>query len=179
MDTNYNISNNNTIVPMNNRTGIDTETEIVSSYIKNYVGIDTSPGPWIVWWQYAPVIMDTYFVNFNRLSWKGFVHESESVLRGKVTMSSPFTFDSGIDYQSTRDYNFNNQLLQASNRKDGYEFGEPLGYIHYPIFDKLDTDNPKVVAILTATVYWKGYFEGILSSHLAGMLVSYKISRSF
>ena len=31
----------------------------ISPYIKNYVGIDLSNGPWFVWWHYAPVIKNS------------------------------------------------------------------------------------------------------------------------
>jgi hypothetical protein len=31
----------------------------ITPYIKNYVGIDLSPGPWFVWWQYVPVIKNS------------------------------------------------------------------------------------------------------------------------
>jgi len=44
------------------------KVEAISPYIKNYVGIDTTPGPYVTWWQYAPVIENSWFVNFNRLA---------------------------------------------------------------------------------------------------------------
>lgn len=48
--------------------GKDQAVEPVSKYIKTYVGVDTTPGPYVVWWQYAPVIKNSWFINFNRLA---------------------------------------------------------------------------------------------------------------
>ena len=35
------------------------KNDAISPYIKNYVGIDLSSGPWFVWWHYAPVIKNS------------------------------------------------------------------------------------------------------------------------
>lgn len=161
----------------------------VSPYIKNYVGVDTSTGPWCVWWQvrecysaanklqisdrwaaliflfssfiqYAPIIENRFFVNFNRLAWKGFREQLNSIINGAATISQAVTYQPGLDIQSTRDFKFTQQLLQAGGGAD-YEAGEPLSYIDYPVFDNWSS-NKKAVAVLSATIFWKSYFTGVL-----------------
>ena len=130
----------------------------ISTYIKNYVGLDVSPGPWIVWWQYAPVIQNRWFVNFNRLAYEHFADDSQAIMDGKAAVSRTQSFNPGLDFQSTRDFTFTNDLLTAGGNQDGYTPGEPIGYIYYPVFE--DFHNKKVVSILMMTVYWKSYFRG-------------------
>lgn len=50
-----------------------------------------------------------------------------------------------------------------------YESGEPLSYIHYPVFDKLGEEG-KTVAVLSGTVYWKSYLQGILPGSVKGII---------
>jgi len=148
--------------------------DTISPYIKNYVGVDTSPGIWLPWWQYAPVIPNRWFVNFNRLAWNGFGAQLETLLQAKATLSETITFVPGLDYQSTRDYAFFDQLLRAGASGQSYNPGEPLSYIFYPILqdfdDGNDPHNPKVVAILSATVNWKSYFQDILPDSAQGIV---------
>lgn len=89
------------------------EEEVISPYIKNYVGVDTSPHQWMPWWQYAPVIENKYFLNFNQLADEQFYREVQSVLAGKAVISKTVTFEPGLDFQSTRDFTFTRELLSA------------------------------------------------------------------
>lgn len=147
----------------------------ISPYIRNYVGIDTSPGDWIVWWQYAPVIPNRWFVNFNRLAWKGFNKEAELLMgEQEAVLSEAWTFEPGLDFQSTRDFTFTSELLEAGGN-DYYEPGEPLGYIYYPVFEHFGA-GAKTVSILSATVYWKTYFQGILTDNVKGVICVVKNS---
>lgn len=114
------------------------EEGTVSWYIKNYVGIDTSPGNWVVWWQHAPVLPNRWFINFNRMAVPGFDKEVQAVTRKSAVVSSTWTFDRGVDFQSTRDLAFNANLLKARGNGGNYEPGEPVACIHYPIFDTYD-----------------------------------------
>lgn len=147
----------------------------ISPYIRNYVGIDTSPGDWIVWWQYAPVIRNRWFVNFNRLAWKGFAQEAALLIgEQEAVLSEVWRFEPGLDFQSTRDFEFTSELLQASGTET-YEAGEPLGYIYYPVFESFE-EGSKTVSILSATVYWRTYFEGILPDNVHGLIAVVKNS---
>lgn len=144
------------------------ETNAISKYIKDYIGVDTTPGRWVVWWQYAPVLPDTYFINFNRLAWDGFDREMESVERKQAVLSETWTFEASLNTQSTRAATFMDELLSAGG-SGSYEPGEPIGYIHYPIFDKFEESTKKTVAVLTATVYWRSFFEDILPETVSGI----------
>ena len=110
--------------------------------------------------QYAPVIENRWFVNFNRLAWKGFREQLSSILKGSATISAATSFQPGLDMQSTRDFKFTQELLQTGG-SEKYEAGEPLSYIDYPVFDNWYSSK-KAVAVLSATIFWKSYFTGIL-----------------
>ena len=145
--------------------GVAEDPTVISPYIKNYVGLDVTPGPYITWWQYAPVITNRWFVNFNRLAFDFFEKESQGLLEGKAAVSSTQSFNPGLDFQSTRDFTFLSDLLEAGGNLEGYTPGEPIGYIYYPIFRNFESDSDAgddddVVAILMMTVYWKDYFQG-------------------
>jgi len=99
------------------------ELQTVSSYIKNYVGVDTSQGPWIVAWMYAPVIPNRWFVNFNQLASQGFEQAADRVLSHKAVIGQTWTFTEGLDFQSTRDFDFTRELLSASGFGN-YQAGE-------------------------------------------------------
>ena len=172
----------------------NTEAQM-SPYIKNYVGVDTSTGPWCVWWQvslsclwlkvtdkehlsfqhltnvsivffeqYAPVIENRWFINFNRLALKGFQDQLSSILSGSAAISPALTFEPGLDMQSTRDFRFTQQLLQAGGTEQ-YVAGEPLSYIDYPVFDNW-SDSKKAVAVLSATIFWRSYLTGVLPENV-------------
>lgn len=142
-------------------------TDEISPYIQNYVGIDTSPGDWIVWWQYAPVIENRWFVNFNRLSWDGFAKEADVLIdRQEAVLSQTWTFEPGLDVQSTKDFEFTSELLEVGGNK--YE-SDPLLFMYYPVFEHFGANAP-TVAIISSTVYWGTYFEDILPENANGVV---------
>ena len=61
----------------NNADDIQDDNDM-SPYVKNYVGLDTSQGPWIVWWQYAPVIPNKYLST--SIDWPWMIWERLRVL---------------------------------------------------------------------------------------------------
>ena len=101
----------------------------------------------MVWWQYAPVIVNTFFINFNRLAWKGFTEEVATVKNQEAIISSTWSFEPGLDLQSTRDFEFTNELLQAGGASQ-YGPGEPLSYIQYPVFDQFGPTSSRQTAAL-------------------------------
>lgn len=144
--------------------------ETISPYIKNSVGIDLSPGPWFVWWQYAPVVPDAYYINFNRLASEGFPALSETILSGRAVISNPWIIEPGLDAQSSSEYTFINKMLESGGH-GAIGIGEPLSYMYYPVFETFSYDNPKVVAVLEGMVYWRSYFEHVLPEKVRGMVV--------
>ena len=112
-----------------------------------------------------------YFINFNRLATKGFSDLSVSLYEGFAALSSTFTIVPGLDIQSSSDYFFVNDMLQAGS--DGsYGVGEPLSYIYYPVFR--DFGNLDLVAGLESMVYWRSYFEYVLPDKVRGIVVVVK-----
>lgn len=112
-------------------------------------------------------------MNFNRLSDNGFAEELAIVKhKKKATLSPSFFFEPGIDLQSTQDFEFTDELLQAGPgagaSSKNYE-SEPLSYIHYPIFDKFGPEQ-NTTAVLSATVFWTGYFANVLPENVKGIV---------
>ena len=145
------------------------DSERVSPFIKNYAGVDTSPELWLPWWQYAPVIEDRWFVNFNQLADSEFYSDFQIMSQTKnAIIAKTESYLPGLDFQSTRDFTFLQQLLAAGGYGQ-YEPGEPIGFIHYPVFRSVET-NDEIVAVITATVYWKTYFQDILPDSAKGVI---------
>jgi hypothetical protein len=88
-------------------------------------------------------------------------------------MSRSFRIEPGLDQTSTKDFAFTDALLQAGGKNGGYEAGEPLTEIYYPVFENFDTDGQsrKVKAILSALTYWRTYFENVLPDRVKGVVV--------
>jgi hypothetical protein len=176
----YSVINQGWIDEDLNRAGtpVPTEKSSISPYIKNYVGVDTSPGVWLPWWQYHPVISNRWFVNFNRLAWKGFPDQLEHIMEGKALLSDASTFEAGLDFQSSQDYSFFDQLMRTDSLS--YSPGEPFSFVFYPIMDHFGEDA-KVVAVLSSTVYWKSYLESVegitcVVKNSAGQAFTYEVS---
>ena len=114
----------------------------------------------------------------NRLAVDGFAQEVQSTFEGKASISRTWSYKPGLDFQSTRDFAFTQELLQAAGTT--YLADEPIVYVHYPV-RKDFTSARETVAVVTATVYWKTYFEGILSKEAAGLLcvVQNSLGQSF
>lgn len=155
----------------------------VSPYIKNYVGVDTSPTQWMPNWQYTPVIQNKWFINFNQLADAQFYREvvSSVLIMGKAVISKTEYFEPGLDFQSTKDFDFIEELLAAGGN-GRYQPGEPIAYIHYPVRESLEhwdenknsTSQNPVVAIVSATVYWRTFLQNILPEDTNGITVVIK-----
>jgi len=89
----------------------------------------------------------------------GFAEELEILEKRQATVSKleTWTFVKGLDFQSTLDFEFTNEILKKNGIE--YESGEPLSYIQYPVFDKIGREG-KTAGVLSATVYWKSYLLG-------------------
>lgn len=100
---------------------------------------------------------------------EGFEKEAQALIQEqKAVISFTWTFEPGLDFQSTRDFDFTSELLAAGGN-GGYEAGEPIGYIHYPVFDEHEGDDRQTVAVLSATVSWKTYFVDLLPENVIGV----------
>lgn len=134
--------------------------------IQNNNGNDEINGPWPVLWQYSPVVADRSMINFNLFSSKNFAKETSALLdHRQATVSYTYDFENGGNL--TRYEDFTNELLKK--KLSGYKTGEPIGYIYYPVFDNFE-HNSSTVAIISALVDWKSYFEHILPEGVNGMI---------
>jgi len=146
------------------------ETIRISPYIKSYVGVDTSPGVWTPVWQYSPFVSNNnYFINFNQLVDDEFQLDFPILAEKKnAVIARTESYQQGLDFQSTRDLEFTQEVLRIGGYGT-YEPGEPIGFLHYPVFQS-PSSRDKVVAVLTATVYWKSYFQNILPETAQGII---------
>jgi hypothetical protein len=104
---------------------------------------------------------------------KGFKDMARTLFDGFAVLSNTFTIVPGLDVQSSSDYFFVNEMLQAG--QDGsYGVGEPLSYIYYPVFK--DFEDKTLVAGLESMVYWRSYFEFVLPEKIHGVIVVVKNS---
>jgi len=147
--------------------------DTITPYIKDYVGVDQSPGPWLAGWQFAPAIPNTFLINLNRFASGNFAMLSESILNGRGAITLPWAIDPNGDLRADNEYGFVNQMLTASQGAS-YGLGEPLSCMYYPIFDTFSPRKPKVVATLEGMVYWRSYFERVLPEKVRGMVVVVK-----
>jgi hypothetical protein len=102
---------------------------------------------------------------------KGFTNMAQSLYEGFAVLSTTFTIVPGLDVQSSSDYFFVNEMLEAG-QEGSYGVGEPLSYIYYPVFQ--DFENETLVAGLESMVYWRSYFEFVLPEKVHGVIVVVK-----
>jgi hypothetical protein len=140
----------------------------------NVIESTTTVDPfYAVWWQYAPIVSDRSIINCNVMS---------SSIKSMLSASTPLAIMSPIqNYKEPKskkkkndDFDDDNRSEESTNttanefihqlllkQNDAYLLNDPYFHIHYPIFDSLT--NKTIVAIASATIYWKSYFEEALS----------------
>lgn len=126
-------------------------------------------------WQTSPVLKYSY-INENMLRRKNvsipqsevarIVFENEDAILGGFIAAPP---------GSTRDKNPTTALFATLRSivegKEVAYLGDPMAQMYIPIFDKFDTSERKVVALLTAVVHWRAYFRKILPTNINGIHV--------
>jgi hypothetical protein len=149
---------------------LDTEPEKTSSVVTTFIHddgmpLDSSTGPWAVWWQYAPVQSNRSIVNYDLASSR--LSRSIAVANQQMAVMSPVHSHQERKHSnknaSFSAEDFVNNLLQRQS--DSYTSGDPFGYMFYPVFDQIPGSNSTALstaAILSATFYWKSYFESFL-----------------
>lgn len=137
-------------------------------YIHNHTGYDESSGPWVVTWQYSPIIEDRHLVNFNHLASPNFAMQYEHLEHGGFLMSVAESHrPDDADIYSEIEHSSLQEMLEA-REEHSHEAAEPLGFLRYPIFrysreeagistSEHETTND-VVAIISATIFLNHYF---------------------
>jgi hypothetical protein len=133
--------------------------------------LDSGPGPYIPVWQTSPVLKRN-LVNFSRER-SLFGSDAQRCLdTGEVVIGG---FDSapvgGIDSEDSKTAHYASLLgVAAAGGEEGFIYnGDPMSDIFLPVFDSFDTDQRKTVAVLTATVNWRGFFRDILPQTVNGL----------
>ncbi len=78
----------------------------------------------------------------------------------------------GIDSEDTKTAHYASLFgVAAAEEEEGFIYdGDPMSDIFLPVFDSFDGDQRKTVAVLTATVNWKGFFRDILPQTVHGLI---------
>jgi hypothetical protein len=153
------------------------ETGLLGAYpILNLVGdgagytVDSGPGPYIPVWQTSPVLKRN-LVNVNLVRDLRLGPDAQRCLdTGEVVIGG---FDSapagGIDSVDAKTAHYAS-LLSVAAEEDGTIYnGDPMSDIFLPVFDSFNAEHRKTVAVLTATVNWKGFFRDILPQTVNGL----------
>lgn len=155
--------------------------------IHNVSGTDTTDGPYVVPWQFTPVIEMREIVNYNYLSDSEFAKEFASLQQGMATMSSIRVFHnssadgttsslaanaiSNLSLAEKFEYQMLQKFIQSREVSLPYTADEPMSYIRYPVVDSFPdhVEQPRTVVILSAGLFWKTYFMNQLPDDVHGV----------
>ena len=122
-------------------------------------------------WQEIP-LLKTNTVNENLLHRHNFadamlhLHSTKNALFGNSTIAPPG--DSNHHDPVTSKLA---TLLSIKAKQAEDYMGEPVTQVYFPVFDQFDTSRRRMVAVLTATLQWRKYFENILAVDVNDMVV--------
>jgi hypothetical protein len=133
--------------------------------------VDAGPGPYIPVWQTSPVLKRSN-VNFNQVHSLLGPDIQRCLDTGEVIIggfsAAPV---GGIDSEDARTAHYASLLGVAAAGEGAFIYtGDPMSDIFLPVFDSFDGDQRKTVAVLTATVNWKGFFRDILPQTVHGLI---------
>jgi hypothetical protein len=141
----------------------------IAPFIQDENGTDSTEGPFAVVWQYSPISPDRSLINYNLFSHPDFVEETKPVLAHNfATLSRIHTFSHDWEDQSRFESFMSEHLHQSMAH-------EPYVYLQYPVHQDFGR-NSSTVAILTATLYWKHYFQNVLPEGIEGVICVVKNS---
>jgi class 3 adenylate cyclase len=142
----------------------------IPPFIHRADGLDPTPedgpGPFLPQWQMYPAVEVPELVNLNILSHIGYRDASAALLRTESAVygrSFDFT-DTGDLFASRRRGAFE-LFLQKWDGEEEYA-DDPVADLYWPIFDAFDASTRKLVGLLSGGVYWRLYFENILSEKI-------------
>jgi Adenylate and Guanylate cyclase catalytic domain len=146
----------------------------IAPSIQDENGTDAKLGPFAVVWQYSPISPNRSIINYNLFSNPDFVDETKPVLEHNyATLSRIHTFSHDWENQSR----FESFMSEHLHHHTGIQSmaHEPYAHLHYPVHQDFGR-NSSTVAILTATLYWKHYFQNVLHEGVEGVLCVIKNS---
>lgn len=128
-------------------------------------GPETTDGPYLPIWQFAPNIPLADLVNFNVLSHPSLARESASCMgHQRPVIGRAFDFANETNPEvAGRKPLINLYLLRWKGGGNHYEAG-PVSDLYVPVFDNF-SKNKTIVAVMLVNVYWQIYFTGILAEN--------------
>jgi len=125
-------------------------------------------GPFMPWWQFAPVFPVSSLINYNALEHPSRQPQLETVMADlHPLISEAFDYsDDSNPLTAGKKVVLNLYLKKWHGHGKKYQDG-PVSDLYYPIFDdNIPHGAPaKLAAVLTAYVYWHVYFENILAAN--------------
>lgn len=122
-------------------------------------------------WQESP-LLKTNTVNENLLHRQNFadamqhLHSTKNALFGDLTIALP----GDPQHHDPVTAKIATLLSIKAQQTEDYQ-GDPVTQVHFPVFDQFDTSRRRMVAVLTATLVWRRYFENILVGDVKDMVV--------
>jgi hypothetical protein len=104
-------------------------------------------------------------VNFNILSHPGYKASVAALLRiesAVVGRSFDFSDINDLETAGRRDVF---ELFLQRWKEDRFYGDDPVADLHWPIFDSFDEGTQEMVGLLTCVIYWRTYFEDILTEN--------------
>jgi hypothetical protein len=145
-----------------------------SPYIQDENGTDSTEGPYAIVWQYAPISPDRSIINYNLFANGDFAEETKPLLlHNYATLSRIHTFSHDWEKQSRFESFMSEHLHHHTDIQSMAH--EPYVYMHYPVHQDFG-HNSSTVAILTATLYWRHYFQNVLPEGVEGVICVVKNS---
>ncbi|CAB9521492.1 Receptor-type guanylate cyclase gcy [Seminavis robusta] len=131
---------------------------------------ETTDGPYLPVWQFAPSIPISDVVNFNTLSHPSYALEAASCMAHQTTViGRAFDFSNETNPEVAGRKAFLNLFLNRwRNGGNDYEDG-PVSDLYLPIFNDFSKDKT-IVGVLLANVYWQIYFSDVLAENAHGVV---------
>ncbi|CAB9523712.1 Receptor-type guanylate cyclase gcy [Seminavis robusta] len=134
-------------------------------------------GPFFPWWQFAPVMPVSGLVNYDTS-----MHSTRKYPIRALMETGGAVISNAFDYANTSHPGYagkqlflNLILKHWSVGGKHYQEG-PVSDLYFPVFDmggasNIGLDDKKVVAMMTAYIYWQAYFEDILPPNTKPVVV--------
>ena len=133
-------------------------------------GPETSDGPYLPVWQFAPNIPISDVINFNILSHPSYANEAASCKKHEqAVIGRAFDFSNETNPEVAFRKSFLNLFLNRwKHGGNDYEAG-PVSDLYTPVFDHYGK-NKTIAGMLLANVYWSIYFNDILTENVVGVV---------
>jgi class 3 adenylate cyclase len=128
-------------------------------------------GPYLPRWQTSPVLR-TSVVNEDLFLKEGVGEVARTCIEYESAVLGGFvTAPAGPSTDPNPKTAFFATLRSMWEDKQVNYLGDPMAHLHIPIFDRFNSTERKVVAVLKSVIHWRAYFRKILPPNVNGITV--------